>query len=77
MTWEYNLIDVFKQMLIPASFYTKKYPFIQFRLPQFATDIQVTEYVEEDENGELIKKQTQKFSKGNIIYFNEKATNKS
>ena len=55
MVWESDFIDIFKQMLIPSSFYEKKYPFIQYRLPQFPTDIIIEQ--EEIEDPETKEKQ--------------------
>lgn len=41
IVWESNLKEVFNQMLIPASFKTQRYPFIQFRLPEFPNEIRI------------------------------------
>lgn len=43
IVWESKLEDMFNQMLIPASFKTQRYPFIQFRLPEFPNEIRIVQ----------------------------------
>lgn len=48
--WESNLVDTFKNVLIPKSFRTKKYPFIQFRRPEYPYLIQKAKNLTEVRN---------------------------
>lgn len=45
--WESNLIDTFKNTIIPKSFTTKRYPFIQFRRPDYPYMCQGSKSLEE------------------------------
>ena len=38
MIWESNTTTTFDEVIIPASFQLKKYPFVQFRLPQYPVE---------------------------------------
>ena len=50
--WEQDLIYTFKNLLIPQSFRIKKYPFIQFRTPQYPRLAQNAKNLQEVQNFE-------------------------
>ena len=38
MIWESNTTTMFDEVIIPSSLLLKKYPFVQFRLPQYPVE---------------------------------------
>ena len=45
--WEQNLVETFKNNILPFSFKEKKYPFIQFRRPEYPLWTQGAETLED------------------------------
>ena len=67
-------------MLIPASFKTQRYPFIQFRLPEFPNEIRIVQETVQggsSGNGQQTLQTKQQYRRSNVEYFNEKPNNKT